>query len=656
MASIFEEAGLKTPSASEASDGSLFSSAGFKLPASADNKESGADDVDANLLKIYAPGTPEYEARIKKYPIQKASTWLDSLAEFNKKTDPVTVIPSIVKAVAVPAWEAVKSGGQTAAEGYRQIRGNQPAAGVGNVALGGLTALTSPLIGAQSAVGEQVTKLTGSPETGERAALVTGLVSPVKGSSAAAKELVRTNALNKLVEHIGPENVPAVVERLKSNPRLAPMDLSDNVRTSVQGMIDPAQPRASEAVTSAVRNRMASRLDNANHAFTEQLGPTPNAPALLNSIKEHVQKVGKESIEPVVAKAKPVDVSPVIEAIDAKLKPGITAMLDPGTRLPLSDIDQKLVRIKSQLTDGGNQVFDAAKLHKIQSDLRAEAQGLINSASGADRNLGHQMMNMRGKLVDAIDKSAGGEYRPALKQYREAKQIDEAFDAGFDTLHNRPGRKGLEDRPDSFAQWMDNASKEEIAARQLGTRLDIDQKINGVRHGAGRGEAITTIPYNKEKLGLLFGKKEADRLAQLMDDAALEAHTNSRVIANSKTAETLAANKAMKVRDVEPFQMKGALQSLMPSAMAEIGASYAGLPPGIAGPTIFAASGGAGLLKKLGQKAGSAYDRARNLEYARAASASGNKLFPIINDLMSHPDVVRQLKKSGNATSKLSPP
>ena len=303
--------------------------------------------------------------------------------------------------------------------------------------------------------------------------------------------------------------------------------------------------------------------------------------------------------------------------------------------------------LSSNHGDRGQQFLDATGeqgAHNIQAGLRAEAQNLLNSATGSDRNLGGKLMDMRGKLVDAIDSAAGGNYKPALKAYRDANQVDEAFDSGFDTLKNRPGRAGLEDRPEMFDQWMKSGTPAEVVARRLGTRLDIDQKIRSVKNQALAGQNITAIEYNRDKLASLFGDDEAKRLIRTMDDAAAEAQTNAKILQGSKTAETLAGQKALEVRKVGG----GSLLNWMAGPAAEAAGQY------LLGPEAVGLGTGAVLATKglqLGtQSALRSLDRSRNVSFARAASASfGPKRQETIGALLSHPDVVRALKKPGNA-------
>lgn len=664
--SLFRGAGFAVPGQAPTAPGSLFTAAGLKLPGEnpASTVTPAADWPAGAVDFVVMPGTGR---RIyvddKGHPLRAADehvkpTLEDRIIEIQRATSPAEVALKAARSTGQSigksydaAIELANSGRADLAAGHYapSFPSTDPATwsggGLLKTAAGAAGVPLSPLSGALDALVEQpLAHVTGNPEFASRAALVVGgksLKPPTSAALATTKALAPSaQAVNALVKTIGPENVLSAAERLRANPRLSLMDVSDPVRTMAQGLIDPAQAKAQEILTNAVRQRTASSPAAVNAAYTEAMGSAPDVVKMVEGLKETARNAGREAIQPALKNAKPVDVTPVITAIDKELKPGITAMLDPGTRLPLSDLQTELVRFKSQLTDGRNIVFDPQKLHDIQSRMGDMAFQLSKSSDAKQRMLGSQLRNFNEKLIDQIDTASNGAYRPARAKFKDAKDIHEAFDAGFDTLKNRAGLTGLEDRPEALRDWIKAATPEEIAARQLGTRADIDQKIRGVKNQALAGTNITSIEYNREKLAALFGKKETDRLVRAMEDARDEATTNAKLIANSKTAETLAGQKALEIRKVGGGNP---LQYVAPVAAELLGQS-AGLP-GVGGTAVVAA----GLAHRAGQYVNKQRDIARNIAFAKAASASGPAREQTINALLSHPKVIRALQKSGNA-------
>jgi hypothetical protein len=639
---------------SAAAPGSLFQSAGFTLPgatpAPAPVAPTNAPPGAANTVTVPG-GVPSYVDASGKFipapPIEQ-KPWLQSAHEALSVPNMLKTAAPIVGGDIADAYHAAT--GQVG-QGVGQILQGQSATGVGNAALGVLGAATSPLTGAAHSLGRGVTELTGNPEAGERAGMLAGVLIPGgKGAttavSAARNALPTSKAVNALVDAVGPENAAAAVERLRANPRLTWADVSDPVRIRAQGLIDPAQPNAMSTITDAVKQRVAEGPVAVNHAYTEAMGPAPDVVKMVEGLKERAREAGRKQIQPAIEKAGHVDVSPVIAAIDKELKPGITALIDPAQRLPLSQAQEELSRLRQKLVSPtGSMAFDAAELHKIQSQVGDYAYQLQKSASGTERATGGALRDINEKLIDQIDAASGGTYRPARAKFKDAKDIHESFDEGFDVLKNRSGVNGLQDRPEALDKWMNTATPEQVVAKRLGVRSDIDQKIRGVKNQVLAGTNITKIEYNREKLERLFGKKEGSRLIRSMEDASDISSTNSKLVGGSKTAETLAGQKAMAVREVGGGNP---LQYVTPVAAELIGQS-AGIPfAGLAGTLALRGA------HMASQKVGQMSDLARNSAFARAALATGPAREETINRLLAHPKVVRAMDKSRNALT--SPP
>jgi hypothetical protein len=683
---------------------SIFEAAGFTVPTAA--KAAAPQPVaDSNYPK---PFTPEQTAAASIVPPQPSI-----LQRINNAVDlPAKLLAEGSKHAAADLMEHAAAGWQAAKQGLAEIRSGNYApsyAGPGKPGkstnllgettevpgipqyapggvlrgAGGLAAIPGSLVSGpvNALVTRPLTELTGNPDIGDRAgfvanALVPGRIGAAVGTSGGRAALAEnvagtvataeragnalkeagaekfapsTASVNALVKTVGPENIPAAVARMREDPLMTLADVSDPVRTAVQGFIDPAQPKVQNLVSDVVKARAAERTDVANSAFTQAMGPSPDVGTMVEGLKARAREAGQKAIQPALENAKPVDVSPVIAAIDKELKPGVTALMDPGSRLPLSELQQELVRFKQKLTTGSEHAFDPQALHRIQSDMGDQAFQLSKSPNPKDRMLGSQLRDYNEKLIDQIDEAAGGAYRPARAKFKDAKDIHEAFDEGFDVLKNRSGVSGFEDRPAALKEWMQTATPEQVVAKRLGVRADIDQKINGVKNGALAGQTITKIPYNQEKLRTLFGDSEANRLISVMKNAEDRAFTNAKLLANSKTAETLAGQRAFKVPEVEPFHLGSLTQALLPSALADVAAQYAGLPLGLTGAGLLATGTVAGGLKKGLQIFNKNQALERNYHFARNALATGPAREDTINALLSHPKVISELKKSSNA-------
>jgi hypothetical protein len=502
---LFTNAGFRLPSktggaavAAQAA-GSLFKDAGFTLPsaaAPAAQSQPSVPMIGNRRLEPweYTPGASNPNPQ----PPPKSE-----LQKINEAMEPIHFLVAGARDAAGSTAENFSGSKEMAKSGVQDLRNLQimpsfpssdPQTWSGGGALktlaGGVGMATAPISGTIDAlVNHPVTELTGNPDIGNRAGLVAGFALGGPKSVAVAKNVTPTSkALNTLVEAIGPENVPGAVARLKTNPRLTLMDVSDPVRTMAQGLIDPAQPAAQRIVSNAVKDRITSAPAAVNTAYTTAMGAAPDVVKVVDAIKKKAQDVGSTMIQPAVQSARPVDITNVVKSLDSTIGPVLKDLQAGETpKLPMTQAQKTAWEIRQRLRgsqpDEPAMVMDAAQAHEIQSQLRYEASQLASSAVGSERLTAGQVGNARGQLVDAIDQAAGGRYKPALSKYRDAKMVQEAFESGFDTLKNRSGVSGLEDRPESFREWMRTASPEETRhARRYRSEAQRHAQCRPARH------------------------------------------------------------------------------------------------------------------------------------------------------------------------------
>lgn len=584
-----------------------------------------APQTEADIL--LGPPTPDKLEQSKKIAADAAA------AKANAPID-IKSLPIVRQGI-----EGFKSGGELAGQGYGDIAKGMSAQGVGKVALGHMQQMLNvvPVLPTIEAGRELIEKTTGNKEFADRAELVATSGLPIsKMAKAVSAASPSSRAVQTIVDAIGPEKIPQVVERLKSNPRLTLMDVDPNVQIISQGLAaKPGQPR--NILDEVVKGRSDTKLDAVTGAIDEAMGVPVNVLDKVNSLKGQIKSVGKE-INPIVAEAGPVDISPVVASIDAKLKPGVNSVISAGEPLPLGDIEKTLEKVKGFITDGKSLRTDAQSLHTFQSALRAKAEDLLSSSTGADRQLGRALMDVRNQVVNAIDAASPqikqadgtsiGTYKSALVKYRDANDIEDAFKKGGLVTKNRLGN--LEDDPSYWDKWIKQASPQELEAAREGARLAIAQQMGAVTNAARKGIDIPQVEFNREKLKLLFGEKEVETMfKKLMDEKAI-ADTNSKLFQNSQTAMRLLGADATKVRpDYEP----GFTRTILPVAL-EAGSSYLSggsiLGPGLAAGILYPMA--RGKITKIGQN----LDRKTNAEIANLASSVGEAREDLIKALQSH--------------------
>lgn len=720
-------------------------------------------------------------------------------------TLPSTTAP--VTAPAGPSWQDAEALENLAAQGVQKPASTTPAKpgrGILRALIDYPGHLLSGLADTVEAPGNVLASKT--PSTSESlipsavglAGLTTGSEFPKAGVTAAVEKLAPSSqAVNKLVEAIGPENVPAVVNRLQGNPRLTLADASDPVRTMAQGLIDPAQPKAQNAIVQAVKDRAATRLEAANSAYTQAMGPTPDVPAMVEGLRQRAAQgagvptdIARTALDSIMGKS--TDPYSVLQQTLKARSDAAAPLYEKALSQPVVWDDRlqqflddpivksgiaKGVRIQrlESLAEGkpfdpndyGIKDFDAAgdpiigptpnmrTLNVVKKGLDSMVEGSKDSITGRLSEEGRAINGVRSAFLQKLDdinpdykaarqawagpsqaqdaynrglnvfqNKAGSSgvnstpealaswfngasqaeqdavkigARSAFEQQMRAasdpaargaalvnKEVNQAklatlfgkdqadklsqqmnfkfedpigrsFDEGFDVLKNRSGANGLEDRPEFLAKWMKTATPEQVVAKRLGVRLDIDQKINSVKNGALKGETITQIPFNQEKLRTLFGEKEANRLIRVMRDSSDEAATNAKLLAGAKTAETQAGQRALAVPQVGGGNSGNFLQSMGGMAGLAEGASYLASPliggyvPGLAATAAGVGRGIGWAASRATQKTMQVNALARNAEFAKGALASGPARQETMRALLNHPKVVRALQKSSNA-------
>ena len=100
------------------------------------------------------------------------------------------------------------------------------------------------------------------------------------------------------------------------------------------------------------------------------------------------------------------------------------------------------------------------------------------------------------------------------------------------------------------------------------------------------------------------------------------------------------------------FKVGGVTNALLPGAIGEIAASYAGLPPGLTGAGLLASGVALAGAKRAVQAVSKQNALARNVAIARAASATGRARQDEIDALLGHKESDEQWCRDGRRRSK----
>ena len=517
-----------------------------------------AEELPSNIPRPGAIPTPKSELPGARTPFVQAKEFITELpTEWSKSLK-----------------EKSEESGKLFGQGLSEIKSNQPASGLAKVVAGGIGSVFSPFSATvHTLAGEPASKI-GGPEFGSKVETVLESGLPVGKIAKMAIGAMPTNkAISTLVNTIGKENLPEVIQRLRENPRLSVMDVSPGVKEMGQKLATDEGHR--NKFEKFVDESTAGAKSAVESAYNDPMGVPVNVLEKVNQLRQAAKDVGTSEINPAIKKAGPVDITNVISHIDEKLKPGVTSAISTGEPLPLGDIEKPLSGLRKFLTDDKSVRTDANSLHQMQSAIRAKADDLLNSSNGQDRQIGHALMGVRNRIVDAIDEASGGTYKPALSKFRDEKQIEDAFEKGQLITRNRPSE--VTDRPEYWKEWIDNASKHQLDAAREGARIAVDQQVNGFRSAVRRGIAIPEVEFNKKKLEMLFDKDEINTMFKRLRDEKDIADRNQALIGGSQTAMRMKGSKAIEL----PVKKEVGFGTLPTVAVGEIAAILAGGHPGI---------------------------------------------------------------------------
>jgi hypothetical protein len=430
-----------------------------------------------------------------------------------------------------------------------------PYKALGKGLLGIISAAASPVSGAiEGGFGTPLTDITGNKSFGDRAALLANTAVPIIPSantiskvSAALPILNRLSnykknkAFSDLVESIGSENLPMVVREMRNNPRLAPADLSPSVLQDTQSLfVKDVAPETVNYLKNTSAARMGSSKDAIDMAYDTSTGVSVDLAKKMDDLAKAARKVGDDQINPLIKNAKPVNVNKTLEEIDAVLKPGVMAKVTSESELPLTSVKKELAQVRAFLANKSEMRTDADQLNRFQSNLRVTAENLLKSTDGQSKNLGNQLLKVRKNLIDDIDAATPG-YKNALSAYRDEKNIADAFKEGYDGLFS--SSKKMENTPSFVKKWFDGLSDAEKQAAREGARASIATEIGVARNPALAGERLSRSDFNQEKLRILFGEEEANKLIKALADERKIADTHNKVIENSQTAMRTASKE-----------------------------------------------------------------------------------------------------------------
>ncbi|WP_152048266.1 hypothetical protein [Aureimonas psammosilenae] len=359
-----------------------------------------------------------------------------------------------------------------------------------------------------------------------------------------AQDLLRRTVAN---EGLTLDDVAQRAREMGPSAMLA--DTSEGLRYMTEQLAHSNAPSRSNVIN-AVRERGNAAGGRITSAYDDVLGPRPNVQQTLADMAREA----KGRADPLYAQARaenlPVDVNPVIQAIDGQLMTPADRIAGPSG-LPADDVDKALSWVRSHLTDGQSQRTGIDHLDRLERRVRAQTKSAFE---GGRSDVGHAL-NEVGKVLRGQMKASSPIYAQARQTFADDAAVKEAFETG-QTLF---GRKV---HPDFLAAEVADMSDAERQALRLGTRAAVDQAMGSVRNGSLKGRQLLDADWNERKILQVLGEDDGRQLIGALQGEGAMAETANQVLGGPATARRLD----------NPFRAEAPTVNRVPS-----GAVHAGL-------------------------------------------------------------------------------
>lgn len=230
--------------------------------------------------------------------------------------------------------------------------------------------------------------------------------------------------------------------------------------------------------------------------------------------------------------ADPVDIRPVLSAIDERLKP----YQDANVSAPVANA---LRRLRSQLTGNrGDKTFELSGFDQVFAVRRALADEISSAYQSGKPQLGRQLKAVREAMDDALQ-AASPEYRQAMEDFARSSRVMDAVETGAEM--SRPGQRAI----DTTEQFARMSPDEQAAARGgYGDRL-LARVESTAGEGSNRARPLTSAKRRTEAEAIAA---EPDLFLRRIARENEMFETRNRALMGSRTADNLED-----IQDLNPY-------------------------------------------------------------------------------------------------------
>lgn len=376
------------------------------------------------------------------------------------------------------------------------------------------------------------------------------IASAVRGPSATQSAFARAATAD------GVTDVPGQLAKL--SPDAMPMDLGPNLQRQA-GALAATPGEAQQTVRSSIANRQAGAGTRISESLDNALGQPVDTMAVADDIIAQRSAAAKPLYE--AAYAKPV---PFTKELEETLKrPAVASALKNAQGMAANEGIPSQQWFANIADDGTVTIKNVPDVRQLDLTKRALDDKISSAMRGGNNNEARILTQVRDKLVKQVD-DAVPEYAAARKAFSGPSGVLDAMDEGKSVFSKTLTPNELRTR----LLKMDDAQKEAFIQ---GGRASIADIMGTARNDALAARTTFSSGYNKEKLQLLVGKEQADKMLGALDAEAAFTKTRDVVTGNSETEARSAARQDVGAKDTKSGFVRNVLNFRFGDAASDVG-------------------------------------------------------------------------------------
>lgn len=313
------------------------------------------------------------------------------------------------------------------------------------------------------------------------------------------------------------------------------LDASPSLQGRAQGLA--IEPDTREAIVRPLQNRNAATNRRLAADLDETIGPAPT-PSRIEAELEAGRGLHAEGYGPVMARARATNLEGLAEHLETQA-------------INLRGPEQAAVRRVRQMLDIPGSPGQLDPNPRALHSIRETIDGLMETEQNS--KVLRQLTIARRRVDEALAEAAPG-IKSVDAPIHELHRQSEGLVRGGRVLDN--GRTAV--RPSELADELHNGvlpqgrmvgpSGEAFRMRQ-GLRAEIDREVGNKANDlvALRNVIKGDGDWNRDKLALVFGQREADRVIASVDREAAFRDAFNKIVENSQSAQRLAGRDSVKV-------------------------------------------------------------------------------------------------------------